>query len=140
MVPPTLIRLIESAVTTLVPMFVWALVAPWLLGTILPIDAYLRNYSKQAVDAITVAIIALPIIMWFILDSSVNRASYGMRRRHIRYATLQGEQPSFGHYLLRDKTAMLLLPILPISLLMVVSDPHRRSLADRVCKTRKVSS
>lgn len=75
-----------------------------------------------------------PMIL-LMLDGVFRGATFGMRRNKLSFASLNGEKISHIRCSLRIVMGFLLIPLLPVSAIVMGSDRFRRSLADLICGT-----
>lgn len=136
------VRRIEAGITTAIPIMVYLVVGSWLLGTLLPLDAYFAPTRSPAwvVESLQATILILPPMLWLVINGGFRRATYGMRQRGIRFANMEGERLAIFHSACRVLTGLMLLPTLPISLVLMVVDKQHRSLADMLCGTKVIEA
>jgi uncharacterized RDD family membrane protein YckC len=75
-----------------------------------------------------------PPVIWCVVDGSVHRATFGMRRCRLRYALRGDSQPTLSRAAVRIVVGVMVLPLLPISLVLLRTN-LRRSIADIICGT-----
>ncbi|MDE2507006.1 MAG: RDD family protein [Planctomycetota bacterium] len=73
-------------------------------------------------------------------DSSSRQASYGKRSAGFKVVRRDGGRIGFALALARCVVKLILLPLAPISFVMMILDPQRRALHDWICGTRVVEA
>ena len=133
----TLISRFEAGISTAIPVILWSFIALWGINTIFPFDIYLAQYglSKWHSEVLSVAVVLTLPLFWVILDGSIARATYGMRKRNIRFGNPDGMQINIGRCIIRIVAGIVLFPLFPISLMIALMDKRHRTIADRLCKT-----
>jgi uncharacterized RDD family membrane protein YckC len=67
----------------------------------------------------------------YLIDGAFNRATIGMRLTDVQFRMFSGDPISFWAYLGRLLIGILFYPLLPVILIAMFFDPHRRTLVDR---------
>lgn len=151
-----LVRRFEASATTALPVLAWVILGPWLVGSILPLERSLARMGAGGLpNWFLLASVWSLAAVWVVLDGSLTRfdraddvinkgpkpyrhqrrATYGMRVRRVEFRLPDGAYISFGRCALRIFLGMLALPLGPVSLLLAMTDPQRRTIADRLCGT-----
>ena len=155
-----LVRRIEASATTAVPVLVWAFLGPWLVGSVLSLESILGHvFADRLPDWLLLAGVWALAPFWVVLDgaigrydsrpeaanrsasvASMRRATYGMRSRGLEFRSPNFADIGFGECVRRITVGISMLPLAPISFLVAIRDPQRRTIADWVCGTIVCSS
>ncbi len=128
------VRRIEASATTAVPIAIWVILGPFLIGTFFPAaEEVVRGWGMS--PFVAVALISSASVLWLVIDGGLARATYGMRKRRLVFARSDGQNTTFAFCSLRILTGVLLLPLIPVSIVLVARDAQRRSIPDRLCGT-----
>jgi hypothetical protein len=134
--PASLVRRVESTLNTAVVIVVVGVVSS-LIARVLAVDELLHEagLSTGTSGAIDAAVFLLIWVTPILLDSIINRATYGMRARQLSFA--DKDQRALGRRRVAARIACgaLLLPLFPVSLVIALLDDRNRTLADLVCGT-----
>ena len=132
-----LTRRFEAVITTAVPVGLFIVVAFWASGTVVPIDEYLQHYGLSVYQSdclSSIVIISLPFL-WIVFDGLLPRATYGMRKRGLRFGNINGGPINGWRCALRIIMGIIFIPLFPASWIIAIMDERNRTIADRVCKT-----
>jgi len=133
----SLVRRVEAAITTAVPLVLFVVVGFWAIGTVFPLDMYLQHYgltAQQSEWLSFILVLSLPPL-WVVFDGGIARSTYGMRKRKIRFGNIDGSPISRGRCILRIIAGIITIPLFPASWVMAIMDERHRTVADRMCRT-----
>ena len=138
----SLIRRVEASITTAIPMVVIAVAMLIVLNTFIPLDVYVTKatggQNMWLGDFLTIAIVLILPLIWVAADGARNSATYGMRKRGIKFVDYNGNHIGPCYSLLRIGVGLLMTPLFLISFVIALKDPNKRILPDFFCKTTVV--
>jgi len=133
-----IVRRIESGITSAILVCVGIAILSWGLHVeFVPLGGALQSHGvsvKTAEWIQAIVVYAVPVAV-FVVDGAMAGATYGMRKRKLRFYCEDGMPAGKVRSLVRILVGIAILPMLPVSLCMLLRDERRRSLADRLCKT-----
>lgn len=135
---PGLALRLEASLNTVVAFSSIGVVLAWVSNTVVPLDAYLM---RSGIDAHTADVLTgigpwIAALGVYVCDAATHRATYGMRRRGLRFSSSHGGLPPRIRVVLRCVVGFVMLPLIPVSVWMLARDPNRESIADSLCGMR----
>lgn len=137
MKPASIIRRFEAAITSAFMVLVWMVslsvlidILFWLIGLLVQIN--LPAWAAYTVDKHVYNLLVIVLLIW---AGSKSKATYGMLTRQIRFESSNEQPLTASRTTIRILVGILLLPALPISVVMMLLNPQRQSLADKLCNT-----
>jgi len=110
------------------------LITFWMLVLYIGVVGLCLGAIRLSIFARLIVVFVVPIlaISW---EGAFERSTYGMRLMTIRIRSRSGEPIDFWWCFARILLAITLAPLAPISGVVALIDPRRRSLADLICGT-----
>ena len=106
----------------------------FILRTLFPVYDFAEDKDVGLLGHLFIGDIVPPLL--FLIDLLISNNTYGMRNMKIEYCSSIGNKVSRFICLKRILVGILTFPLLPVSLFLSFSDPERKTIADRICKTK----
>jgi uncharacterized RDD family membrane protein YckC len=104
------------------------------LGGVLRLVTYIVKLDDETFEQFLVIQIGIAFTLPT-LDGIIRRATFGMRLNNLFFASPVGEEISHFRCMVRIIVGFILIPLLPVSALIMARNPENRSLADLICGT-----
>ena len=134
--PATISQRLLASITTLITLAASWFLSTWCMLFSLPTDFFPPRPIFNGIHSPWMPwILAFSLPFALVVVSGIRRAAVGMWREGLYFASEGGTSISFWHCELRIVLGLALMPLCPISLVFMLRDKMRRSVADRVCNT-----